>query len=85
MSNMMLQNIGVTGKATLLAMARQGLTFIPAVLILPALLSTLGGEALLGIELAQPVADVLSLALAIPISAGEIRSMQKAWEERRIL
>ena len=85
MSNMMLQNIGVTGKATLLAMARQGLTFIPAVLILPALLSALGGEALLGIELAQPVADVLSLALAIPISAGEIRSMQKAWEERRIL
>ena len=37
--NMMLQNIGATGKATLLAVSRQGLAFIPMVLLLPALMA----------------------------------------------
>ncbi len=76
--NMMLQNIGATGKATLLALARQGLTFIPLVLLLPGLMRLLGFEALLGIELVQAVSDVVAFLIAIPIGLSEIRRMERA-------
>ena len=55
-SNMTLQTIGDTGPATLLAGARQGVFFIPAVLLLPRLME------LWGVMLAQPLADVLTFA-----------------------
>lgn len=74
--NMMLQNIGITGKATVLAMARQGLAFIPLVLLLPGLMELLGFSSLLGIELVQAVADVVAFLIAIPIGRSEIRRMK---------
>lgn len=74
--NMMLQNIGVTGKATLLALARQGLAFIPLVLLLPGLMSFLGLSPLLGIELVQPIADVAAFLIAIPVGRGELRKLE---------
>lgn len=52
MNNMMMQTMGKTFYASLLASARQGLFFIPALLILPALFH------LLGIQMAQAVADI---------------------------
>ena len=73
--NMMLQNIGATGKATLLAVSRQGLAFIPMVLLLPLLAGALGTVPLLGIELAQPAADVISLLIAIPVGVSELKKM----------
>ncbi len=73
--SMMLQNIGATGKATLLAIVRQGLFFIPMVLLLPLLANALGAAALLGIEVAQPAADVLSFLVAVPIGTGELKKM----------
>ena len=76
--NMMLQNIGVTGKATLLALARQGLAFIPLVFLLPGLLRLLGLEPLLGIELVQALADVIAFLIAIPIGRSEIRKLEQA-------
>ncbi len=76
--NMMLQNIGVTGKATLLALARQGLAFIPLVLLLPALFRLLGLEALLGIQLVQALADLLSFLIAIPVGRSELRKLERA-------
>ena len=76
--NMMLQNIGATAKATTLAISRQGLAFIPMVLLLPLLLSATGAEPLLGIELAQPVADVISFLIAIPIGLSELKKMRTA-------
>ncbi len=75
--NMMLQNIGVTGKATLLALARQGLTFIPLVFLLPWLLRLLGLEALLGIELVQAVSDAAAFLIAVPVGRSEIRKMER--------
>lgn len=71
MSNMMLQTMGIAGKATLLAASRQGLFFIPAVLGLEKLLG------LLGVQMAQPVADVLSFLLAIPLTAGVLRELKE--------
>ena len=79
--NMMLQNIGITGKATVLALARQGLAFIPLVLLLPGLMRLLGLDALLGIELVQALADVLAFLIAIPIGRSEIRKLRLAQEQ----
>ena len=61
LSNMMTQVIGRTVPATFLACARQGLFFIPAVLILSSVLDVTG------IQLAQPIADIGTLICAIPI------------------
>ena len=71
MSNMMLQTIGRTVPATFLAMARQGIFFIPLVWILS---STLG---LLGIQMTQMVSDLLTLACAIPIQLHALRTLDQ--------
>jgi len=72
MSNMMLQTIGRTVPATFLAMARQGIFFIPLVWILS---SALG---MTGIQMTQAVSDLLTLFCAIPIQLkvlGELDRM----------
>ena len=69
MSNMMLQTIGKTASATFLAMARQGIFFIPLVYILSAALG------LLGVEMTQAVSDVLTLASAIVIQRRALREL----------
>lgn len=69
MSNMMEQSIGRTVPATFLAAARQGFFFIPTVWILS---SAFG---LLGIQMAQTVSDILTLACAIPIQLSVMKSM----------
>ncbi len=71
MANMMMQTIGKVGRATLLATMRQGLCFIPAVLILPIFFD------LWGVLLAQPVADVLSLFIALPITLQVLAGMKE--------
>ena len=75
--NMMLQNIGMTVRATVVAMSRQGLAFIPLVFLLPWLIGLLGGEPVLGLELAQAVADVLSFAISLPIGIMVLREMKQ--------
>ena len=75
MLNMMLQNIGVTGKATLLALARQGLAFIPLVLLLPGLMQLLGLSPLLGIELVQAASDLAAFLIALLVGRGELRKL----------
>ena len=67
--NMMLQTIGKSFRASLLAMSRQGLFFIPAVLLLPALFG------IQGVEIAQPIADVCSFVLAIPLQLSVLHEM----------
>ena len=67
--NMMLQTIGESFRASLLAMSRQGLFFIPAVLLLPALIG------IQGVEIAQPIADVCSFILAIPLQLSVLHEM----------
>lgn len=69
MANMMLQTIGKTIGASVLALSRQGLWLIPAVLILPSILGINGAVA------AQPAADILSFVLTIPITISSLRKM----------
>ena len=55
-ANMMLQTIGKTVKASLLAMSRQFLFFVPVILTLPGFLG------ILGVQLSQPIADFWQLS-----------------------
>ena len=55
--NMLFQSIGKSGRATFLACCRQGVFFIPLILTLPRAFG------LLGVEICQPIADVLTLSL----------------------
>lgn len=77
MGNMMMQNIGLVGRASFLSMARQGIFFIPLVLGLPMLLPVFGLEALLGLQLAQPLADVITFAVTVPMSMAVLRDMNE--------
>jgi putative MATE family efflux protein len=77
MCSMMLQTIGKAAKASVLSMARQGLFFLPAILILPMCFG------LLGVQISQPVADVASFILAIPLGMSILREMQR--QERQLL
>lgn len=71
MSNMMLQSIGKALKASILAAARQGLFFIPLILILPRMFG------LLGVEICQTVSDIFSFALAVPLCISVINEMKR--------
>ena len=61
MSTMMEQSMGRAVPATFLSVARQGFFFIPSVLLLPLLLDATG------VQMAQAVADVMTLLFAVPI------------------
>ena len=61
-TNMLMQSTRHVKQATFLSMNRQGIFFIPAILILPALFG------LTGVEISQFVADVCSAIFAIPFA-----------------
>ena len=67
---MLLQTTGKVVRASILGFARQGIILIPSVVILTPLIG------LLGIQLAQPIADLVTIALSIPMTIGVIRSMK---------
>lgn len=71
MCNMMLQSVGKGLKASIVASARQGLCFIPLIMILPHFLG------LFGVEICQAVSDVLTLVISVPIGMSVIREMQR--------
>lgn len=70
-SNMMLQTIRKAGRAALLASARQGLFFIPCILVLPHLIG------IRGVEMTQAVADILSFMLALPLTISTLKEMNR--------
>ena len=69
MSQMMLQTIGRTVPATFLAVARQGIFFIPLAWLLTALLG------LTGLELTQTAADLFTLACAVPVQLKVLKEL----------
>ena len=66
---MFTQSIGYGVRATLISVSRQGLFLIPALLVLPPLCG------LLGIQMAQPVSDLLSFALSFVVARGILRQL----------
>ena len=71
MSNMMEQSMGRTMPATFLSVARQGFFFIPLVLGLSAAFGVLG------IQMTQMAADILTFLFAIPIQFHVLKTMEK--------
>ena len=69
-SNMMMQTIRKPIRASILSAARQGIFFIPAILIMPRLF---GME---GVEATQAVADVLSFLLSIPLCGSVLKELK---------
>ena len=70
MSNMMLQSIGKGLKASITASARNGICFIPMILLLPRAFG------ITGVEIAQPCADVISALIAVPMAYSELRKFK---------
>lgn len=71
MTNMLMQNMGRTFSASFLAMARQGLFFMPLVFILPHFFG------LLGVQMTQSAADLLTAAVTAPFTVSAIRELKK--------
>lgn len=71
LSNMLLQTIRKPVRATILAISRQGLIFIPLVVILPGIFGVLG------IEICQMVADVFTFVLAVVLQIPVLRELKK--------
>lgn len=68
-SNMFFQNIRKTGPAVLVACARQGLFFVPAVLIGNAV------AAMNGLYAAQPISDLCAFILSLPLLVREYNKL----------
>ena len=76
MVNMLTQSIGYGFRASLVAMGRQGLFLIPALLILPKLFGVLG------LQMAQPIADMLTFVLATVIVSGILKELRQMKEKQ---
>ncbi len=71
MCNMMLQSIGKAVKASIVAAGRQGLFFLPLILVLPNLCGVFG------VQLCQPIADVCAFLLSIPMGISTLKEMKR--------
>ena len=67
--NMMFQSTGLAGKSAILSAMRSGLCFIPLVWILPIFLG------MTGIQIAQPIADLISFSVSIPMVLSFSKSL----------
>ena len=70
-ANMTFQSVGKAGRATFLACCRQGVFFIPLILILP---RTLG---LVGVETCQPIADVFTFIVSLPFLLAFLNQLSR--------
>ncbi len=78
--NMLTQSIGYSFRATITAISKQGLFFIPAILILPEFFGVTG------LQLAQPIADGFTFILTqviVVMVVKELRGMAKQEEAAR--
>ena len=67
---MMLQTVGMAFRASVVALARQGLFFLPAVALLPLAFG------LFGVQTAQTAADLLGFALALPMGLSVLNKFR---------
>ena len=77
MSNMLFQTTGKAVRATILAIARQGMVFIPCVLLLPRVIN----PAIWGVYLAQPIADGITFLTAVPMAVHILKRFRLALQD----
>ena len=75
-ANMAMQTMGMAGRSTILSMARQGVCFIPIILILPPIIGALG------IQIAQAVADTLAFAITVPMVLPVLKMLKEKDKEQ---
>lgn len=80
-TNMLLQTVGIKKSATFLSSMRQGTFFIPAVFILPRLAPLFGAQPLLGVQLTQPLCDLLAALCSVPFAVRFFRNLGKQQTE----
>lgn len=68
-SNMMMQTTGKMLRASFMGISRQGVFLIPGVLFLPPFIG------ILGIQMAQPMADLITFAVCLWMQAGLLREL----------
>ena len=73
-TNVMLQTSGKMWRATILGSARLGPVLAPVVLVLPRLFG------MLGVQIAQPVTDVITSLIAVPMAWSVLKEMREAEE-----
>lgn len=70
--NMTLQSLGYGWRGSIVAAGRQGLFFIPAILILPRIIG------IMGIQTSQSIADFFTFILAIILIADVLKELKQA-------
>ncbi len=66
--NMMFQSIGKRVPAILLSALQNGVAFIPMIYLLPEIFENYAGNGLIGLEMAQPAAYVITAAITLPVT-----------------
>lgn len=75
-TNMLLQTIGKSAQASLVSVSRQGLFFLPAIIILPRQLG------ILGVQISQPIADVFSFLVAIIMGTKVLKELESEHQKK---
>ncbi len=70
-TNMLMQNMGKTVNATILSVARQGLFFVPFILILTHFFG------LAGLQVSQSAADLLTALVTLPMTVHAVRELNR--------
>ncbi|MDD6728928.1 MAG: MATE family efflux transporter [Eubacteriales bacterium] len=73
-SNMLMQSLKISGKATVLALARQGIFYLPLIFTLPRIFGVFG------LCYVQPAADILSTILTAILVKGELKRLKNSKE-----
>lgn len=76
MTNMLVQTIGKSKEASIIAIARQGIFFIPAILILPKLIG------LIGVQISQPISDLFSFTVSAIIGKRVLNELKMLQHEQ---
>ena len=79
--NMMFQSIGKRIPAILLSALQNGVAFIPMIYLLPYLCEKYVGNGMVGLEMAQPAAYVITAAVTLPITVVFLSKLPRDGEE----
>lgn len=71
-SNMLTQSLKLSGRATIMALCRQGIFYIPLMLTLPRILG------LTGLELVQPMAELFTFITTIFLTKSTIKNLKES-------
>ena len=81
--NMMFQSIGKRIPAILLSALQNGVAFIPMIYLLPAITENMYGNGLVGLEMAQPAAYVITAVITLPVTVAFLSKLPKDDEDAK--